>query len=408
MAIPTTAPGRVGEVRFKKETVGSPAAAISDPATYWAASPKKVRAFDVDVGSLKYESEDDQAIQVNAFGDPAKFLTAKGGAMPFKIYMPGLNQTAADATLVTQDDIGDLLTSALGGVLHGTSTTVAAASGPGATTPLKVASAGTFAIGAALMVNGEARRITAISGTDLTLDQDLSSTPSLGTLVKAASTYFPDQDMLGDLNDAGHQTLAMLFRGYHPEDQYQARGCFPEIEFASLGSGKIAQLEVTPHILGWELVTGVAIGTLATEAAPPAQINSGLYMRPSGTVTPNKVYAKSVDIKLGLKPEPIEAPSGENGVIGHIVTGGRTTLSFEAPYDSEWNIGYEARTVYVAGYQIGTGVLISLPNLTVDMTPERVGGQSNTGIKVSMHADWVSGGTTDLARARFAIHRFAR
>lgn len=72
-----------------------------------------------------------------------------------------------------------------------TGTTVASGTGAGRTAAMKVASASNLAVGMMVMVNGEGRFITAISGTDITLNCDLSTTPSLGDVVAGCFNFKP-------------------------------------------------------------------------------------------------------------------------------------------------------------------------------------------------------------------------
>lgn len=71
-------------------------------------------------------------------------------------------------------------------------TTVGAASGAGRTAPLVVAAATNLAVGMAIKVGSENPRfITAISGTDISLNADLSASPSNGTVVYGAFNFKP-------------------------------------------------------------------------------------------------------------------------------------------------------------------------------------------------------------------------
>jgi len=404
----TTAPERIGEIKIRQETTANEA--IADPTTYWAnAAAKQLRAWDVDTTQLKKLSEDDPSMQTHAMADPAKLLLGKQGQLPFSVFLTGLSAAAADATAVVQDNLGLLLSGALGGEQLDTSTLVASSNtGIGATTPIEVNDASGLSVGGAVRISGEMRRITAVntgaSPDTITLDQDLSAAPSSGTLVAAAATYYPDEAALVDLADAGHLTFATLFRGYHSEDQWQARGCFFQIALANLGPNMIPRLNVVAHIQDWDLVTSVAVGGSFTEQTPPAQLNNGLYIQDQGTVTRNIEHTKSLGIDLGLVPAALASPAAENGIQGHAVFGGRTMLQFEALYDSKWNDKYEAGTKSVGGYQIGTGVLVSFPELIIDESPSRTGDNA-TYAAVKMHANNGSG-STDLQRAKFAIHRF--
>lgn len=398
----TTAPSRTGEVIFKAETTAN--AEIASAATYWADAPKALRAWDADVTQLKYTSERDPSLQPRAFAHPANLLLTKGGTFPFKTHLHGLNAAGAAGTAVEQDNLGLLLKTALGGENLGT--TRAVNTGSSTTTTVLVAATTGLVVGGAVMINGEARIIKTVdANTSIVLDMALSAAPNPGDLIKAAATYYIDESALVDLADSDHDTLAVLFRGYHSEDQWQMRGAFPQIELANLGPGKSPHLQVTMHPQDWELVTGVAAGTAPTERAPAVQKGGGFYYGTVGATTKNVPTVKSIDIKLGLTPEPVPSPDGSQGVVGHIVLGGDTTLDVEFLYDADYNIAYEAKTNKFAGYQMGLGVMISFPSLYIDDTPERTA-EGATGAKVRFHATENATTTTDLLASRFAIHRF--
>jgi hypothetical protein len=402
---PVTAPARVGEIRFKQETTANEA--IATPSTYWAATPKKVKAWDVK-DALTRIAEDDPSMVLRSLEDRQRLLLAKEGTLGWRCWLTGLT-----ASTPAQDDLGLALKGALGGEsLGGASTTVDAANtGAGATAPLKVTSATGMVAGSALKIvstsRTELRRIVSISGTDITLDHDLAAVYTSGTIYQAA-TYYPDPDALENLNDSGHITFAVLWRGAHSEEQKQARGCFLGVELADLGVNRRPKLDFTAYPQDWDYVSSVAALSAWTEASSPNQVNSGLYIQNQGTATNNVIHTMALDVKLGLPVERIMSPVGENGVMGHTAFGGRTSLEFETFFDvSDWFDKFEAGTKLLAGYQIGNDVLISFPQLSIDEAPEPVGaGAEVRRVKVKMHADEGPVTTTDLTRARFAIHRF--
>jgi hypothetical protein len=405
MAAPTTAAARVGEVRFRLES--TPGAAIADPATYFSTSPSVVRAYDCAPESLDYLNEENPALQPSAFAMPNKLLLTKAGTFPFKIKLPGLNQAAVSGTPVTQDPIGLLLKCAFGGESLGTSRAVGAASGTGTVaSPLVVNIATGLNVGDAIMIDGEARRIVSVSGTNLVLDQALSAAPALSTLIKAAANYYIDESALTNLADADHDTLAVLWRGAHADDQMVMRGCWVTVEPENLTPGQVPTLSVVMHPTGWEQVTGVAVGTVATEAAPPVQKDSGLYLNEAGTESLNRPHVRSFNIKLGMAPVACPSPQAENGVEGHVCVGGAATVDFEAYYDGDWFDKFTDLQSCVGGYQIGEGILFSFPNLRPTAWPKRVGGQATVGAAVSFHADNGSL-STDAGKSRISIHRFA-
>lgn len=402
---PSTVNSRQGEIRFKRETVANEA--IATPSTFWASSPKKVKAWDIKPGNMR-ESEDDPSMVLHAQEDRGRLLLAKKAAMAFKCWLTGLAVTTP-----AQDDLGNLLVGALGGESLGpASTTVAVANaGAGATAPLAVTLGTGILAGQAIKVvsasRTEIRRVVSVSGNNLTLDQDLAGVYTSGT-VYGSATYYPNSAPLCDLNDAGHFTYATLFRGAHSAEQVQSRGVFFGVELVDIGTNKRPKLDVSCPGQDWDYVSGVAALTAFTEPSAPNQVNNGLYLNAQGTVTNNIIPVSEIDLKLGMTVEPQMSPNGENGVIGHLAMGFRTTLEFTTYFAvSTWFDAYEAGTKFVGGYVLGNNGLISLPQLTIDEAPEAVGsGSQPRGVKVKMHADNGPVTTSDLTLAKFAIHRF--
>lgn len=402
---PSTVPARQGEVRFKQETVADEAIAV--PATTWAASPKKLKAWDIKSGNTR-DAEDDPSLVLHALEDRPRLLLAKKAMMGFKCWLTGLTPTTP-----AQDDLGLLLKGALGGESLGpASTTIDVTNtGAGATVALKLTTAAGMSAGQAIKVvsasRTELRRIASISGVNVTLDQDLAAVYTSGT-VYGSATYYPNSAPLYDLNDAGHFTFATLFRGAHAAEQLQSRGVFFGIELADVGGNKRPKLDVSCNGQDWDYVSGIAALAAFTEPAAPNQVNNGLYLNAQGTVTNNIVPVSEIDIKLGMTVEPQMSPNGENGVIGHLVIGFRTTIEFTTYFAvSTWGDAYEAGTKFVGGYVMGNNCLISLPQLTIDEYPEAVGaGNQPRGVKVKMHADNGPVITSDLTLAKFALHRF--
>lgn len=408
-----SAPSRVGEVRFKLETVAGEA--IGTASTFWAASPKLRYAWDVSA-KLNTAMMDDPSLRMRAFEDPKRIALAKECGISFKTMLDGLaSQTAADTVAITSDDLGGLLKGAFGGQSLGTSHSVDPTNtGLGSTAPLKLVAATGLAIGDALYVvtTNEMRRIVNVSGVNVTLDMNLSAIPTTGLAV-ACDTSYLDQDSLCDMSNGGHLTFAGLFRGYDAEDQFQIRGGFPSVELGDIGAKKAAHLAIDLHGIGGEFVTGVAVGTRFTQATVPPQKGGGLYLTTIGT-TRRYIETSSIDIKLGIKAEAYESPTGEEGIANHGTFSGRTTVEFETLMDTEWWIAQEAGTEYFAGYhtRCATGVGgwgLSFGRLILTDPPERVGGGATfTRVKCKFHADEAAAGATDLALSRVSLHRYPK
>src|SRR6266540_2493389 len=138
---PNTYPARVGEIRFKLESIA--AAPIAAPATFWATSPKQLRAWDVKPGNTR-EAEDDPSLVQHAMEDRQRLLLGKKSALQWTSWLTGL-ATSTPA----QDALGLFLKGAFGGESLGpASTTIDAANtGAEATAPLLVAAGAGFTVG---------------------------------------------------------------------------------------------------------------------------------------------------------------------------------------------------------------------------------------------------------------------
>jgi hypothetical protein len=401
---PNTYPARVGEIRFKLESVAG--APIATAATFWAASPKQLRAWDVKPGNTR-EAEDDPSLVQHALEDRQRLPLAKKSGLQWTSWL-----TALATSTPAQDALGLFLKGALGGEsLGGASTTIDSANtGAGATAPLVVAAIAGFTVGQAVKVvttRTELRRIVAKLGNTLTLDQDLATAPTAGTVLGSA-TYYPDPAALSDLNNAAHLTFAALFRGAHPAEQVQHRGCFFGVELADLGQNKRPKVQCSAHGLDWDYVSAITSLGSFVESASPNQVNNGLYIAAQGATSNNVLHTSETDIKLGLTIDPQMSPVGKNGVIGHLAFGGRTSLEFTTFFSvADWFDQFELGTKFYAGYQIGNHALVSFPQLSIDEAPEAVGsGAQPRAVKVKLHADNGPISTNDLTLARFAIHRF--
>lgn len=398
-----SAAARIGEVKFKQETVAGEA--IGTASTYWAATPYQIRAHDIDISGLKTGSLPDPSVQSDAFADPINLLVAKTQVVKFKALL-----TKLAATTPAQDPLGRLLTAAMGAQSLGPALTTVDATntGAGATAPLKVTSTASFAAGQAIKTNGYLRRIVSISSPNLTLDHDLPAVYTSGN-VQGSQTNYLSQLPIIDIGDAGHISHAFLFRGLDAADQWQMRGGFPEIELLDLGKKDgPPKVGVTLMGLDWEKVASVAVGAAFTEPNPASQVGTGWYYNQTGTVTNNTIPARNFAVKLGLKVEALESPLGAQGIQGYAVNVGRTEVEFEVLPDqaAALHTAWAAQTLYVGcGLQLGADVLISFPQLVIDEEPSRVGGGSLYW-KIKMHANNGPTTTNELTKSRVAIHRF--
>jgi hypothetical protein len=175
---------------------------ISEVATWETAAPDANSTW-LYVGHLGNEELGkeqmfDDAQEANSVGARTpRNPTVKGGSFTLRVRVrtgskgdDGASGDTAPTTCYAQK----LLENAFGvAAVHNAGTTVAAASGPGASTPLKVTSATNMALGMAIQIGSEMRVIVGISGTDITLNKDLltSANYDAGTVIYGGFFFVP-------------------------------------------------------------------------------------------------------------------------------------------------------------------------------------------------------------------------
>lgn len=213
-------------------------------------------------------------------------------------------------------------------------TTVAGSSGPGLTTPLKVASATGISVGK-MVRNGttkEVAMVTAVSGTDITLSRDFT-TYSLGVVLEGAFDFRPTlgkRDKVLWMN-AERDTHSRLLG---------AGGVF------TLALQNIAAGNALRYAWGYEFdsfAAGVSISskTQNTFVSTPL-IAKGAELIIDGT---EEVYIYDGSVNFGVAHEWIECSGGTQSRDGIIITDVEgAQLSFSEYYDADRWSAYEAQT----------------------------------------------------------------
>ncbi|MGH1451191.1 MAG: hypothetical protein ACRBBM_17440 [Pseudomonadaceae bacterium] len=165
----------------------------------------------------------------------------------FTSYLTGRGSALADGSTATQVAVGAALLNALGGEHH--TATRTAAGGGHTTTVVNVDDATTLAVGAVFAwedADGLAhpRVITDVTGLAVTLNTALPDTPSDGDLFRGGTTYFVDEDVIGDTStNLGSTFSACLQKGENGSAGWEVNGCKAALSSVTFGRNEYPTLE---------------------------------------------------------------------------------------------------------------------------------------------------------------------
>lgn len=313
--------------------------------------------------------------------------TLRASEFSFGAYMHGspVHAAAGDAATTTAYPLAQLLRCALGGMHTGSCRQLSG----GTTTAPTVASATGMAVGdwhffrpAAAGSRGQLYRITAISGTTLTLDRELHFDPAAGDLAHAVIEFYLHPAALTRYTDPGHKTLAFVFAGDSPDDTFEVRGVKLAASVQAIEPGTPTRLQFAGRATSWaRLESAPTFGSPAGEAgsvpsvadtthllvAPVGQPLAPLDEHSRGAITPN----------LGVTHEPIPSATGVEGVAGYRATGfDAVSLALTVPFDPAWLTADAAGTEHHLLLQVGDtlGALpwgLYVPQGEIKATPSR-------------------------------------
>jgi hypothetical protein len=225
-----------------------------------------------------------------------------------------------------------------------TGTTAAAASGAGRTAPLKVTSATNLAVGMAIMWSGEVAFIKAISGTDITLNRDFSSSPANLDVIYGAFNYGL---ALGDQSTYLYQ---LVERDGHR--WLLGPGAVMNAKLSGLASGQGLRMD-------WSYQGGYWTGGFAPSTFTPNVYTDSPIVGKSGQyyVDNTSRLLSEATLDFGIQKEWRESPNGTEGLDGVEVVGqSAPTLSGKHFYASgDWS-KYQARTSFelMGAFSVGS------------------------------------------------------
>lgn len=262
-----------------------------------------------------------------------------------------------------------------------TGTTVATSSGPGKTTPLKVASASNLAVGMAIQSGTtlEIGFITAISGTDISLDRDWT-TYANGNVVRGAFNFSP---AIGDAASS-----AKLIYVNHERDSHKSllgEGAVFGFQLQGLAANSSLQYAFNAEFDDWQ--AGVTLSSFTRNAFTTANlVSKGGKVLVNGT---ESICISDGSVDFGVGHEWVECASGTNGRDGVAYVSAMPTASFTEYYSSTRWDDYRAQTGKTfhmsfanSGYQ---AVAVFFPNATFTVAEGAIG--SKEGYPVTVRAN---------------------
>lgn len=393
--------------------------ALTPGSITWTVSSTVLRpkVFSIDTTGLKRSAEADKVVLTDLRQHKPMVPTVTSGSkLKMQHYFTGYGSSGATAAY-TRTELGTLLTWFLGGETETDGTTQA---GAGATTTvLNLTTATSYVAGAYTFVGSELRRITAKSGSDITLHQALAGAPASLTPIYGVGCYYPTEAMptsmriavIGDTNEA--------------EDQIICFGCTPAaLRISGLAPGQVPVIEFEFDVAYW--VQGARSLTFTTTAfldkdAKPVG-SGGLFFNESGTTTRNVIQETDFTFEavLSAVKDPSSAGAGSNSLglataidcQGYVRDdvgakfGFKTNFSiswytrWRSSYSTAWNLLRQNQST--AGAGTGIGMMAVYPG----DEPKRDKIGDKTGQMISGFADRPSdatGITTDVAYAPFHL-----
>lgn len=412
---------------FEETTVGT---APAD----WNASGVPIEFTSVDVAGLKQEFITDPTMEEHPFDAQTRAVIhgIKNGEIKLGLKLHGIGSEVNAGSQVAANALSNLLKHAWGGVHR--SNSVAVTAGTDEHT-FEVTAATNIIPGCIIRVEDKtspaagwagktvARRVIDVTGTTITVDEDLPFTPAAGDKVHATITVYFDKSQLEDAV-ANNDTLAWLIALYESgtDDIYQAVGSVISELKIDLPEGGVPGLETT--ILAGTFMHGTEDGLanpdFATATYGHAQLAIGRDTQVSisdyGDDTLAYRDVNAITVEPGIGRQRIKARTEKTHNLEGTATYGlkvdNTTLSLTFPtYEESWYADLNDSQFYrVTIDQVapaGKGWSIHVPKAQIDQTPGRQIVTDVWGATVNLRAARPSNATAasneDLERSRILL-----
>jgi hypothetical protein len=368
-----------------------------------------IHVFDLELGELRQAVIENMNLKQRAGATrPHVHALKSAGTIAFKFYAQGATTNAAEGD--EAEELGgydEILANALGGSYRGFAAGLA-----GGTAAAPEVETGELATQAdhswgffydASAATGYFRKIASVATDTITpvTGHDLPFTPDGGgaDTMHGVKQFYPDFDALEDHAHANHFTHTMFCKGRHAEDSQEPRGVKFGANLGAIEAGTMTAWEIAgkaatfldpEDISQYDLagsvegtfgpVTGAGARTLCQLAAVGAALAEVTFW---GSITPT----------LGIEPDPVMGPNGNEGVHGFGVTEGSydaTGVELTVPYDDDWYTAFRAQTRYHLLVQVGTtpskSNALYFPRLAFSEEPQKVAVNGRAGMTLRFRA----------------------
>lgn len=417
---------------FEETTVGT---APAD----WPNDGVPMETTSVDVSGLKQTFITDPTLEAHPFdmGTRAVIHGVKNGQVKLGFKLHGTGAVTAAPSQVAANPLSNLLKHAWGGVHRSNSTTVTSATNAkvfeltAATNVIPgciIAVEDTTSPAAEYSGIAVPRRVLAVSGSEVTLEEALPFTPAAGDKVHATISVYLDHEALEDAV-ANNDTLSWFIALGHStgtDHLYQVVGSVISELKIDLPDGGVpaldAAIECGTFMHGTE--DGLTNPDFADDPYGHAQLaigrNTKLSINEYGTDTLNYVDATAYAFEPGVGRQRIKAITEKTHNLEATATYGlkvdNTTLALTFPlYEESWYSKLNDSTFYhitVAQHAAaGKGWALFMPRAQIEQTPGRQSIAPDVwGVQVNFRgarpSNATGGANSELERSRFVLALF--
>jgi hypothetical protein len=406
-------PRAIRELRYLSGTTRNTSYTAASNAAWAPGTAAKLRPMDYDASGLVQGSEADTTHQQRFYSRPANIATTRNGSFSFSTYLGAAESDESENPVAT------LLSKIMGGIASpgagGRSQTLDSS---GTHTTTRIFAAGIdsdAAVGQAVLVNGEARSITATGSDYVDLNMALSAAPSDGDTATISTTVYLDED-------ATQEYLDFLAIGHATADQRQMLACqCTGLELQGLGVGELPKLGYSMGVNDWQWVPSGERDALESTSAsqgndPPVNRGlGGLFFGDHGSTTRAAVKGAISGIGNLIAYQDVPDHTGANGIGGwqKMPIGDGITASFSMLFDEDMDglyTDFNTPTAKQFIFQLGSTAqkccAIELQRCYLLATPTETDVSGLQGVEVSVSADEGTTTTNDLTRAALRFHWF--
>ncbi len=417
-----TSPANPREWAFFQETTAG-----SGPAD-WAASGTRVRVIEgtPDPATIKPTSIDDPRAQEDIFTENDQVIGLENHEYGVSIPLCGAEVATDVATQVAATSYATILEHCLGGMWRGTRT-FCKVGGTHTATQVELNSSTGYDEGTFLAVEDAddtgrlfIRRVTAVSGDQMTLDEALPFTPADNDVIWPCIDLYVDESVLKDSLVGPKQFSTLSQTGGAASGEYfESNGCKIELTRIVPVRNQLLACELTVKAASLKDPTEVSEPSWSGDpdglAGVPVGPDGKAFFQDYGTTTASLVHVADLNIDVGVPvvrhETNTEVTAGMQGTRGYGTQPARTMLNFtQSPWSSDGITDYKAGTKKVFRWQkVGAaGQCVALHFSRVEWLEEQSRGEKNaisTNVhQLKAHKDTTNAAASSSEQWRSKIH----